>query len=161
MPYEGDMEMAVILPKGDVTVWMDELTSGELESLLRGDEAREAEVVLSLPKFEYEVGNELKDVLMAMGMTNAFDPDRAEFPSIVEEELQIWVSRIFQNAKIILDEKGTEAAAVTVIVMELTSAVVDEEKPVIMNCDRPFFYAIKDNGTDLPLFMGVYNAYEK
>ena len=67
----------------------------------------------------------------------------------------VYVSDIFQNCKIINDEKGTEAAAVTVVEMVVTSAPIVEEEPVEFNCNKPFMYVIEDDATGAVLFMGI------
>lgn len=160
LPYKGNMDMIVVLPSKDIESWLNNLTDEDMSAIINQDGTSREDVQLSLPKFEFEVSNKLNDLLQDMGMIKAFDEDHAEFTKLIEEDEQVWVSKIFQNAKIILDEKGTEAAAVTVIETECTSAMPAEE-PMVMTCDRPFFFVIKDNTTGIPLFMGVYNAEEK
>jgi serpin B len=90
-------------------------------------------------------------------MTDAFLEEKAEFGLVIEEDIPVWVSRIFQNTKIDLDEMGTEAAAVTVVEMNCGCAMPTEEK-IEMICDHPFMFVIKDSVTDIPLFMGTYSG---
>ena len=69
----------------------------------------------------------------------------------------MFINNIFQNARIIVDEEGTEAAAVTVIEMEATSARPEPDEPIIFKCDRPFVLVIQDSTTGANLFMGIVN----
>jgi serpin B len=50
-----------------------------------------------------------------------------------------------------VDESGTEAAAATAVVMELTSI---PESPVQVTIDRPFIFLIRDIETGAILFVG-------
>jgi serpin B len=160
LPYKGNMEMILVLPSIDIESWLNDLTAEDMIAIINREGTSREDVQLSLPKFEFEVNNNLNDLLQDMGMIKAFDAENAEFSKVIEEDGQVWVSKIFQNAKIILDEKGTEAAAVTVVEVAEESAMPESE-PIAMTCDRPFFFVIKDNTTGIPLFMGVYRAEKK
>lgn len=157
LPYNNGTEMVVILPKDDIHDYVLNLDDDTLRDLVTGEGFESNEVELALPKFSYDSKIELNDVLMSLGMTNAFSQDSADFSNVVQEDVQVWVSRIFQNTTIDLNEQGTEAAAVTVVEMKFTSALIDGE-PIIMTCDRPFMFIIKDRSTDIPLFMGTYTG---
>ncbi|MEA4905794.1 MAG: serpin family protein [Petrimonas sp.] len=113
---------------------------------------RQAEVVLSLPKFKTEYSIKLNEVLEKMGMGVAFDPYKADFSRM--SEISAFISFVKQDTYISTDESGTEAAAVTVIGMEMTSAAPGPQK-VIFNADRPFIYVIQENSTGAILFMGA------
>lgn len=113
---------------------------------------RQAEVVLSLPKFKTEYSIKLNEVLGKMGMGVAFDPYKADFSRM--SEISAFISFVKQDTYISTDESGTEAAAVTVIGMEMTSAAPGPRK-VIFNADRPFIYVIQENSTGAILFMGA------
>ncbi|MEA4950779.1 MAG: serpin family protein [Petrimonas sp.] len=113
---------------------------------------RQAEVVLSLPKFKTEYSIKLNEVLGKMGMGVAFDPYKADFSRM--SEISAFISFVKQDTYISTDESGTEAAAVTVIGMEMTSAAPGPQK-VIFNADRPFIYVIQENSTGAILFMGA------
>ncbi|MBE0451661.1 MAG: hypothetical protein IBX70_12560 [Clostridia bacterium] len=76
---------------------------------------------------------------------------------IVVPEGNVYINNIFQNARIIVDEKGTQAAAVTVVEVEATSAIPEPEEIVEFKCDHPFVIVIQDSVTGANLFMGVVN----
>lgn len=157
LPYKKGMSFVILLPNGNVNEWLENHTAHDLSVIMAGDGLINQAVKLSLPKFEYETEMDLKTLLMALGMEKAFIPEQAEFTEIIEENLTVWVDKIFQKTRIIVDEEGTEAAAVTVVEMKATSAEAPEE-PIVMVCDRPFIFAITEDKTELPLFMGVYSG---
>jgi len=158
LPYIGGTEIVVILPKNTLDNYMQSATDEELATIVSGTEFEYSSVNLKLPKFTFEAKNDLNDILNSLGMIDAFSKDTAEFGLIIEELQPVWVSRIFQNTKIDLDEVGTEAAAVTVIVTKTEEAMMETEEPLVMTCDRPFLFIIKDSVTDLPIFMGTYSG---
>jgi serpin B len=82
-------------------------------------------------------------------MTDAFT-DAADFSGMSDESLLI--SAILHKAFVLVDENGTEAAAATAVVMEVTAAPAD--MPVEMTVDRPFLYVIYDQTSGAILFMG-------
>ena len=84
-------------------------------------------------------------------MPDAFDPDRADF-SGMDGARDLFISDVLHKAFVAVDEKGTEAAAATAVIMELTSAPADE--PISFTIDRPFLYLIRDGQTGTILFLG-------
>ena len=62
------------------------------------------------------------------------------------------IDDVIHQANIDVDEKGTEAAAATAVVMRAGSAPADE--PVTMRVDRPFLFALRDVPTGAVLFLG-------
>lgn len=155
-PYYDGMQMKVILPKGDLDIWLEDNDSDAIQTLLANSTYNRARLQILMPKFEYFVNNELNDFLISNGMSQAFDETNANFKPMIELATDnVYISRIFQNCKIINDEKGTEAAAVTVVEIEATSAMPDPALPIPFECDRPFLYIIEDTETQTALFTGV------
>ncbi len=113
-----------------------------------------AEGQLFLPRFSLEYEKSLNEVLAALGMEIAFDPERADFLDMVswEKDPGLYISKVKHKAVIEVDEKGTEAAAATSVEMRLTSAPASSFN---MKADRPFFFLIHDRETDAVLFMGT------
>lgn len=105
-------------------------------------------VDLSLPKFQFEYFSDLKPALSDLGMAIAFGPG-ADFLDLTRSNIVL--SKAIQKTFINLDEKGTEAAAVTII-GGVTSVPMHPE--VTVKADRPFLVAIRDNATKALLFMG-------
>ncbi len=116
---------------------------------------REREVELYLPKFKTKYSKKLNDVLINMGMGIAFDSERADFSRMLDTDSNIraFISFVTQDTYISTDESGTEAAAVTVVGMEMTS--IGPPQKVVFNADKPFIYLIQENSTGAVLFMGA------
>ncbi|HBT85480.1 MAG TPA: hypothetical protein DEB12_06190 [Porphyromonadaceae bacterium] len=106
---------------------------------------------LYLPKFKTEYSKRLNDALINMGMGIAFDPSRADFSRMSDHDA--FISFVDQFTYISTDEVGTEAAAVTVVGIELTS--YQPPRTVTFNANRPFIYIIQENSTGSILFMGA------
>ena len=119
-------------------------------------------VILYLPKFEFEYSSKLNEALQKMNMKLAFNDD-AEFYKLNIGEL-LYINSVIHKTYIKVDELGTEAAAVTAIEMdEITSAPDEEIKYTYMKVEHSFIYMIKDkrikdtNGNNLLLFIGTVN----
>lgn len=114
------------------------------------------DVNLSMPKFETESSLNIVDAYKTLGMTDMFDPACAEdFKSLADD---VYVSDIIQKTKIIVDEEGTEAAAVTMMTMDAACAP-GEPKILDIVIDKPFVYAIRDTETNIILFAGYVNGF--
>jgi serpin B len=109
-----------------------------------------SEVHLSLPRFETETREDLTDLLVTLGMPLAMDPGAADFSGITTEE-SLFITGVIHQANITVDEKGTEAAAATAVVMG-ASAMPEEFKE--LKVDRPFIFALRDTSTGAILFLG-------
>ena len=112
----------------------------------------------SLPKFKYEYEINMNDPLKNMGMLNAFDSFLANFNSMCSSKLgNIYIGDVKHKTFIEVNERGTRAGAVTKVEMVPGSAQT-EAKFVML--DRPFVYAIIDNSTNLPVFIGSVVNFE-
>ena len=97
-----------------------------------------------------------------MGLKSAFEPEKADFSRIGAEYIEnsdenLYINMVRQKAKIIVDEEGTEAAAVTAVMMECGAALI-EELPKEVFFDRPFVYMIMDMDNEVPLFIGILDS---
>lgn len=158
LPYQGDRLAMVLLVPDQV----DGLA--RLESTLdtQGLDAitsrmRPETVDLALPKFEVcpTESLSLRRALEALGMPKAFDPDDADFTGIAnppDPADRLCISDIFHKGFVRVDEKGTEAAAATAVVMFRAGGMPKE--PLQIKIDRPFLFLIRDNATGLILFLG-------
>jgi serpin B len=104
-----------------------------------------------MPKFEFRTQANLNTALASLGMVAAFDPGNADFSRMTKQE-RLFISDVIHEAYINVDEEGTEAAAATAVVMELTSAMPGEI--IQLTIDRPFIFAIRDRDTGAILFLG-------
>ena len=155
-PYsDGRYSFLALLPNEGVAM-QDYLASLTGEALLATVEnASRTSVNVRMPKFTAETSEDLTAALAAMGMPLAFTAD-ADFSGIAELPLNI--GAVLQKTWIEVTESGTTAAAATAVVMEKALAL--EERPKVVELDRPFVMGIYDNETQTFLFLGVINQVE-
>lgn len=155
LPYHGGCEMTVYLPKDSVVAdkWSEKDYLYQLGLEADKQEWDSREVSLSMPKFEMKYGKELKDILKELGLEAIFDG--CIYDRLTDEEMV--AGSIYHKTAIKNDENGTEAAAVTMALME-AMALLPEDDIVEMNMDHPFYFTISNTQTGLKLFEGcVYN----
>ena len=139
IPYNKDkLNALIILPKtqNDINAYINNFTGDVYNSIIKG--LQNNKIVLSLPKFEIRYEGEIKSVLMTMGMNQAFA--NADF-SVMKKEKDIFISRVIHKTFIKVDEQGTEAAAVTAVVMKRMMA--KSAPPIVMNVNHPFLFIIR------------------
>jgi serine protease inhibitor len=135
LPEEGTdlAKLAASLEAGRWRSWMSEFA--EVDRLW-----------VQLPRLEIEWASSLVSTLRAMGMEVPFEPGQADFSEMFPGGGP-WIDEVLQKTYLRVDEKGTEAAAVTGVAM-VTSM------PPTLTFDRPFFLAIYDHATETVLFLG-------
>jgi serpin B len=150
LAYQGETAaMDIVLPdEGRFEEFESRLDDETVSAILAG--LQPTSVMLGLPKFEFESAFGLRDQLTALGMKDAFDPGTADFSGMTERN-DLYVSDVIHKAFVAVDEKGTEAAAATAVLMERTSARMSDVKLII---DRPFIFIIRDIPTGQILFLG-------
>jgi len=150
LPYKGGLtEMLVIVPDGgNFAAFESALTAERYNEIISALQPQL--VILSMPKFTFETQYGLKDILTGTGMQDAFDPAFADFSGIDGQRI-LYIGEALHKAFIAVDEKGTEAAAATVIIM-MAGALPPEG--ILLTIDRPFFYVFRDVPTGTILFMG-------
>jgi serine protease inhibitor len=150
LPYKnGKFSMFLFLP--DEGTGVKELIhelNGDTWNLWTEAFAMVNDYVVELPRFEFEYGKSLKPELMEMGLAEAFS-GQADFSSI--SDIPLFISDVIHKTYIKVDEKGTEAAAVTAVTMDLTSAGPGS----VLRFDRPFLFAITENTSKSILFTGI------
>ena len=105
-----------------------------------------------MPEFKSEYAMELQGALSDMGMKDAFDEDNADFSNMSSTE--VFISKVIHKTYIEVDRAGTKAAAATAVIM--TESACEDPGPVYrVVCDRPYAYAIIDQATGLPVFLGT------
>ena len=111
-------------------------------------------VYAGIPKFEAEYDVEMSEVLEKMGMTDAFNRNRADFSRMaVHQEPYFYISRVLHKTFLSVAEQGTRAGASTVVEMVNESAMIEEFKEVELN--RPFVYMLIDCENKIPFFIGT------
>lgn len=120
------------------------------------DSAQQKRLIVNfaMPKFDIAAKRDLKKDLYALGITDVFDPNAADFSPLVENADGIYLAEARHNARVTTDEQGVTATAYTVMVNASGAEPPTEEIDFILN--RPFLFAIvSDDG--LPLFTGIVN----
>jgi serpin B len=149
--------MIVIKPEGDLDAFVQNLTAARWQELV--DALYNAEPALgrlSMPKLKLEFKAELNNPLIAMGMPRAFT-NAAQFGDLLEGDTPLEISQVIQKTFLNVDEKGTEAAAVTSVGIRATSMPMYAFE---MQVDRPYFFAIRDNRSGAILFAGAIQMPE-
>lgn len=160
MPYtDSRFALVAVLPaKGtDLSSWLArQKQEGAFTQRLFAsvDTLVSTRMELSLPKFESSYKDSLVDELKALGMDAPFDRAKADFSPMTESRRKdLVIGEVLHKTFIRVDEKGSEAAAVTSVMIRMTSMAVREQ--LELSFDRPFFYAIIDREAKIPLFMGT------
>ena len=144
MPYVGDrLSMLVVLPPGHdgMAALEESLTAEMLEEWRHG--MHDTEITVSIPKFETKTHYDLIPKLKDLGITLIFDG--GDLSGISDADM--FVTKAVQDAYVNVNEEGTEAAAVTTIVMA-------DSEPLTFTADRPFLFFIQDDESGTILFMG-------
>ena len=150
--YKDGYAFVGILP--DESVGIEDFNASlDLAEISRAINSQGEKVRVFLPKFEYESDIPLTDILSSMGLAEAFGAN-AKLHGLGTGSGSPYISSVLQKAKIITDEKGTKAAAMTEVMVMMTS-VGPSAQPKIIELNRPFFYMILDTETMIPLFMGT------
>lgn len=158
IPYgNGAYRMTVLLPNQEKSIEemlksLDAKTFGELDSKMEN-----CIVDLKLPRFTTEVELPLNEVVSKLGAPSVFTGN-ADFSNFANGSL--FVSKMFQKAKIEVSEEGTKAAAVTAAVMMLSAFHPEEPRRVAFHANRPFVYTITESSTGAILFMGQFTGAE-
>ena len=158
LPYKGgQMSMLVVLPDAvdGLAALETSLTPERLEAIVTSLSA--TRVAVTLPRFEIDPAASLPlgDVLQALGMKAAFSRDKADFTAMAnppDPADRLFISEVFHKAFVRVDEKGTEAAAATAVVMARAAAAM--ARPAEFKADHPFLFFIRDNASGMILFMG-------
>ncbi|MGA3160497.1 MAG: serpin family protein [Terracidiphilus sp.] len=155
IPYKSEeLSMIIFLPKdiGGLPALEQSLTTSKMQQWL--SHLRPVpEVIVTIPRFKVSLQFELQNTLSAMGMPQAFGR-LADFSGI-NGNRDLWISAAIHKAFIDVNEEGTEAAAVTAVVMIATAMYEPNRPPPIVFCaDHPFIFLIRDNRSGGILFMG-------
>lgn len=150
LPYGDSLfSMTVMMPADDEKRIDDfiaeDLSKENFDNWIGGLKGQD--VPIYLPKFELKYKIKMNDILKSMGMEIPFNEQEANF-SKINPEAQLFISEVMHKTFIKVDEEGTEAAAVTSVGVELTSA------PQIFSVNRPFVFMIREQNSGAILFMG-------
>lgn len=158
LPYKGkELSMVLFVPRAaDGLASIENLITAEILHVWIG-RLQKRSVKVFMPKFKLETTYEMNKTLQTMGMVRAFRnpavPDGAQFEGMCASPL--YISTVLHKAFVEVNEKGTEAAAATAVVME-DGGGVSEMEPFTptFRADKPFVFAIRDVKTGTILFLG-------
>ena len=152
--YAGEnYSFAALLPNEgvDINDYLSQLTGSSFMSIINN--AKDEAVSAVVPKFSYDYSILLNDALISMGMPKAFDSSDADFSRLAASSAgDIYISKVMHKTFISVDEKGTKAGAVTSVEVRDSAVIISHT----VRLDRPFIYAIIDNSTGLPIFIGKF-----
>ena len=150
LPYKnGKFSMYLFLPnEGNSVDQLAQEVDGTIWKSWMDSFIEQEEFTVYMPRFEFEFDRSLGDDLKAMGLEIAFDPQEADFSGI--SSIALYIADVIHKTYIKVNEEGTEAAAVTAVVMEVTSMEPMSE----LRFDRPFLFAITENSSHSILFAG-------
>jgi serpin B len=154
LPCKGGMSMRVALPPKNMPFpkFCGELTNTVGTSWTRSMGERKGH--LRLPRFRIETQADLKGPLKALGMSQVFEPERATLEGISECK-PLYLMAVMQKDFVEVNEKGTEAAAVTRLVLGAALNPPPPPPPFEMIVNRPFVFAICDDFTGVVVFLGA------
>ena len=160
MPYKGrGLSMVVLVPQAadGPSALEKSLTAANLQTWIGKLQKRKTNVFL--PRFKLETNYEMKGTLQALGMTRAFNRGEAEFEGMcasADPNLKLFIDTVIHKAFVEVNEKGTEAAAATVIGM-MGGSARPKDKPFTptFRADKPFVFLIRDKATGSILFLGA------
>lgn len=159
--YEGGQySFLAILPADDkvsANAFARDFTAEDYEKFI-GSVTYDYDVITAVPVFSSDFEFIMNDTLKGLGAEDIFDPERADLSGITGKPGGIYVSKVIHKTHIEVGAEGTRAAAVTAITIEARGAMPVEQEFRYVICDRPFVYAIVDNDTMAPVFIGTVNA---
>ncbi|KAI9519557.1 hypothetical protein NQZ68_027738 [Dissostichus eleginoides] len=160
MPYKGnDLSMLIFLPNDieDETTGLEklekELTYEKFVEWTRPDMMGKTKVKVRLPRFKMEESYGLKDILISMGMVDAFDAMMSDFSGMSQAN-DLFLSAVVHKAFVEVNEEGTEAAVTT------GGLISTNSMPREFHADHPFLFFIRHNPSMSILFAGRYSSPE-
>ncbi len=102
---------------------------------------------LELPKLKIAFKETLNDYLIDMGMGIAFSP-AADLSNLFEENTSLMISTVLHQSFLEVNEKGSEAAAATIV------EIIETSLPPKTTIDKPFLFFIRERNSNTILFSG-------
>ena len=154
LPYNGTTCMDIILPDSGISVsqCIEQLSQTRFDAALAKMSSKE--LFVRLPKFDLDFNHELVKIMKQLGIVDVFDNEIADLSKMGSRHDKAFVNKAFQLSHIKVEESGTEAAAVTVIIAKDNAVIPGETDPIEFNVNRPFAYIIRDKQTNTILFVG-------
>lgn len=160
--YKEGYYFMAMLPEEGTTVeeYVNSLNADSYLALL--EQKKKATVMAAIPKFTSEYTTEMSELLESLGMTDAFDANKADFSGLATlPEENIYINRVLHKTFIQVDELGTKAGAATIVEMVEETAAIEPEEIYNVYLNRPFLYAVVDGKTNVPIFIGIVNSVKE
>jgi serpin B len=160
LPYKGGrFAMLIVLPDAvdGLSLLEASLNVDTLDALVTSLSTSAATVYLPTFKIDPPTSLALSEILIELGMPEAFNRDDANFTGISDPKdprERLYVGEVFHKAFVKVDEKGTEAAAATAVVMKAAGCAAPPPPPFEFRADHPFLFFIRDRETGLVVFQG-------
>ena len=148
LPYVGGASMLVVVPDEGCFAEIEAALGREMLDTVSAHLADHV-VELRLPRWESGSSLELIPPLQSLGIEDVFIPGQADLTGIADVR-ELYVTGVFHDANITVDEIGTEAAAATAV----AAGIVSAPPPATLTVDRPFIYLIRDDDNGEILFLG-------
>ncbi|TDG97078.1 hypothetical protein EPR50_G00222370 [Perca flavescens] len=165
MPYKGkELSMLIFLPNEieDSSTGLEklekQLTYENFMEWTHPDMMNNVEVKVGLPRFKMEESYDMKEVLVSMGMVDAFDGAKSDFSGMSPAN-DLVLSKVVHKAFVEVNEEGTEAAAATAAMM-MMGCCMPMHPPAMFIADHPFLFFIRHNSSMSILFAGRYCSPE-
>lgn len=148
----SELSMVFLLPhkRDGIANLQSKLDASLLDEVYEAFEKHEVEI--KLPKFTFESEIDAEETLQKLGIKEIFT-DKANFKSMVGEQNIVSIDKVLHKAKVVVDESGAEAAAVTGVKYIIKSAMISK-KIREFHAKHPFLFVIRHNKSNMPLFMG-------
>ncbi len=159
LPYSGPLGMTIFLPKERDGLAAVEASLSAEQLTEWTSQSRYEQLAVALPKFRIDPAAPmaLSGPLQSMGMREAFVRGQADLTGIANPSSpaeRLFISQVFHKAFVEVDERGTEAAAATAVVVARTGSAWSPDEPRPFQVDRPFLFAIRDTQSGAVLFWG-------
>lgn len=151
IPYSNhSLSLYILMPKeiDDFSLIQSKLNLPSIEKLQRKLKPKYA--TLSIPRFKDSLAHDFKPILVDLNMNIPFAPGEADF-SLIDGNLNLYLSHVMHSTWISVNEQGTEAASATAAVMNMKSI---RTPPQDISINQPFIFFIQDNDTKTILFLG-------
>ena len=153
---DTQLEFIAIMPEENLSSYIEKFSTEDLNNIMEKTTLASKTnngLEITIPRFSFEYNLKLKEDLMKLGITDAFDINLADFSSMADEKF--FVSDALHKANIDFTEKGIKAAAVTAMILQNTAIIEEPTSPEVIKIDKPFMYFIQDKNTKEIWFVGT------
>ena len=153
---DTQLEFIAIMPEENLSSYIEKFSTEDLNNIMKKTtlaSKTDNGLEITIPRFSFEYNLKLKEDLMKLGITDAFDMNLADFSNMADEKF--FVSDTLHKANIDFTEKGIKAAAVTAMILQNTAIIEEPTSPEVIKIDKPFMYFIQDKNTKEIWFVGT------